>query len=74
MTDATGNVVGSELMQSCATFATSAPYPAGAYTLTSELYVGSTARTTSATAPVTITSGATTQQTVDFPETSFVSP
>jgi hypothetical protein len=72
--DASGNVIGSELMQACSSFSTSAPYPAGAYTMTGELYSGSTARTASATAPITITSGATTQATIDFPETSFLTP
>lgn len=70
--DTSGNLVGAELMQTCSAFATTASYPAGAYTMSSELFIGSTVRTTSATTPVTITSGATTQQTVDFPETSFI--
>jgi hypothetical protein len=72
--DVSGNLVGSELMQSCSSFSTSSPYPAGSYTMTGELYSGATARTTSATAPITITNGASTQQTVDFPETAFLSP
>jgi hypothetical protein len=72
--DASGNLVGFELMQSCSSFATSSPYPAGAYTLTGELYSGELARTTSATAPVTIMGGAMTPVAIDFPETAFLPP
>jgi hypothetical protein len=50
------------------------PVHPGSYRLTAELDSNGAARTTSATAPVTIMAGATTQQTRDFPESSFLSP
>src|SRR5258708_15425243 len=61
---------------SCAAFAASAPspYPVANYALSGELFLGSTVRTTSASVSVTIAAGTTAQQTIDFPETSFLSP
>ncbi len=74
--DASGTLVGMELMQSCTAFAASvpSPYPVATYTLSGELFLGSTVRTTSASVSVAIAPGTTTQQTVDFPETSFLAP